>query len=86
MTWKVPFTSFLKSTRTKKKSTIEKNPQNYESIHNETCVYEQKPIKIVDFHETEEKKLKNVLKKEKQQEGRLPRKINFKKTEKTRTR
>ena len=27
-----------------------KNRQNYESVHNETCVYEQKPVKIDDFN------------------------------------
>ena len=31
-----------------------KNPQNYEHVHDETSVYEQKQIKIDDFNETEE--------------------------------
>ena len=38
----------------KKKKKIEqlgKNPQHYESVHNEARVYEQKPIKIDDFNE-----------------------------------
>ena len=32
-----------------------KNPQNYESVPNETSVYEQKPTKIDEFNEAEEK-------------------------------
>ena len=36
----------------------------------QTFVYEQKQIKIDDFNEAEEKKRKNVLEKEKENEGK----------------
>ena len=69
LTWKVPFTTFLKPTRTKKKKKkvqqLGENPQNYESVHNETSVYEQKPIKIDDFNEAEEKENKEHVEKRK---------------------
>ena len=55
-----------KTTTTKKKTEqFRKNPQNYESVHNETCVYEQKSIKISDFNEAEEKEVKERVEKRK---------------------
>ena len=54
-----------------------KNPQNYENIHNKTFGYEQKPIKINDFNEAEEKEVKGRVEKEKYKEGKLLRKVNF---------
>ena len=42
-----------------------KNPQNYEDIWNETCIYARKPIKIYDFNEAEEKEVKERVKNEK---------------------
>ena len=42
-----------------------KNPQNYESVYNETSVYEQKPIKTDDFNEAEEKEVKERVEKRK---------------------
>ena len=42
---------------------LRKKPQNYEDIHNETCVSQQKPIKIDDFNEGEEKEVKEHVKK-----------------------
>ena len=53
------FTLCLKPTRTKKKiEHLRKNPQNYENNHTEMCVFEQKPVKIDDFNEAEEKEVK----------------------------
>ena len=43
-----------------------KNPQNYESVPNETSVYEQKPTKINEFNEAEEKEVKERVEKRKQ--------------------
>ena len=42
-----------------------KNLQNYESVHNEASVYEQKPIKINDFNEAEDKEVKERIEKRK---------------------
>ena len=42
-----------------------KNPQKYEGVYNETSVYEQKPIKIDDFNEAEEKEIKEPVQKRK---------------------
>ena len=73
MTSKVPFILHLKLTRTKRKST------NYENVHNETSVYEQKPIKIDEFNV---KVKESRLKKENKKEERLPKTINYKKKKK----
>ena len=43
-----------------------KNPINYESIRKETNIYEQEPIKIDDFNESEETELKQRVEKRKQ--------------------
>ena len=40
-----------------------KNLQNYESVRNETNVSEEKPIKIDDFNEAEEKEVKEPVEK-----------------------
>ena len=45
--------------------TLGKNPQNYEDILNETCVYEQKPIKIDAFNKAKEKEVKERIEKRK---------------------
>ena len=42
-----------------------KYPQKYEGVCNETSVYEQKPIKIDDFNEAEEKEIKEPAEKRK---------------------
>ena len=44
---------------------LEKNPQNYENNHAETCVFEQKPINIDKFNEAEEKEVKERVEKRK---------------------
>ena len=57
-----------KDKKKKKKKKLQKlgeNPQNYESVHNETSVYKQKPIKIDDFNEAEEKENKEHVEKRK---------------------
>ena len=45
-----------------------KNPENYETIRNKTSVFEQKPIKIDDFNEIEEKEVKKRVEKRKQKQ------------------
>ena len=39
-------------------SSLGKNSENYETIDNETNLYEQKPITVDDFNEVEEKEVK----------------------------
>ena len=41
------------------------NPENYESIGNETYTFEQKPINVADFNEVEEKQVKERIEKQK---------------------
>ena len=41
------------------------NPPNYENVRNEADVYEQKPIKIDDFNEAEEKEIQERVEKRK---------------------
>ena len=41
------------------------NPENYESIRNETYTYEQKPINVADFNEVEEIEVKERVEKQK---------------------
>ena len=43
-----------------------KNPNNYESIRNETNIYERKPINIDDFNKAEEAEVKERVEKRKQ--------------------
>ena len=42
----------------KLQASLGKDPNNYGEIRNETSVYEQKPIKVHDFNEIEEKQVK----------------------------
>ena len=44
------------------------NPQSHKGISHEGSLYEQKAIKIDDFNETEAKKLKRAMQKEKEKE------------------
>ena len=46
-------------------SSLGKNPENYETIHNETNIYQQKPINYDDFNEVEEKEVKERVGKRK---------------------
>ena len=86
MTWKAPFTSSLKPTRTdkkkKKKEQLGKNSQNYESVYNETSAYEQKPIKTDDFNEAEEKEVKERAEKRKRKRREIAEKKKLKKKKK----
>ena len=43
-----------------------KNPENYENIHKEINIYEQKPVTIDDFNEVEEKEVKECVEKRRQ--------------------
>ena len=47
-------------------SSLGKNPENYENIHKETNIYEQKPVTIDDFNEVEEKEVKERVEKRRQ--------------------
>ena len=62
------FHIIFKTYKDKKKldSSLGKNPENYQSIRNETNIYEQKPINIDDFNETEENEVKERVEKQKQ--------------------
>ena len=44
---------------------LSKNPQSLAGVSNEVSVYEQKPIKIDDFNEIEEKEIKERVEKRK---------------------
>ena len=48
-----------------------KNYHNYEEIRNETCVYEQNPIKIDEFNETGEKEVKERIERRKQKRTKV---------------
>ena len=45
---------------------LAKNLENYETIRNETSVFKQKPIKVDNFKEIEEKEIKVWVEKQKQ--------------------
>ena len=47
-------------------SSLGKTPENYKNIHNETNIYEEKPINLNDFNEVEEKEVKERVEKRKQ--------------------
>ena len=44
---------------------LRKKPQNYKKIRIDVSVYEQRPIKIDDFNEAEENKIKEGVEKRK---------------------
>ena len=48
-----------------------KNYHNYEETRNETCVYEQNPIKIDEFNETREKEVKERIERRKQKRTKV---------------
>ena len=62
------FHSFFKTYKDKKQLEIYlgQNPENYETIRNETSVFEQKLIEVHDFNETKEKQVKERVEKRKQ--------------------
>ena len=43
-----------------------KNPDNYETTRNDTCVFEQKPIKVENFKKIEQRHVKERVEKRKQ--------------------
>ena len=51
-----------------------KNPENYESIRDETNIYEQKPINVDDFNEVKEKEVKERIEKRKQKRQEVAKK------------
>ena len=51
-----------------------KNPQNYENVRNETCIYKRKSIKINNSNEAEEKELKERVEKRKIQRREVAKK------------
>ena len=51
-----------------------KNPQNYENVRNETCIYKRKSIKINNSNEAEEKELKERVEKRKIQRTEVAKK------------
>ena len=82
---KSTFHIIFKTYKDKKKiEQLGKNPQSYESAHNKTCVYEQKPIKINDFNKAEEKEVKECIEKIKIKRREVAEKIKlfFKKKKK----
>ena len=52
------------------------NPQNYENVPDETNLYEQKPIKVNNFNEDEEKELKGRIEKRKTKRREVAKKTN----------
>ena len=65
-------------------SSLGKNPENYETIPNETNIYKQKPINVDDFNEVEEKEVKERVEKQKQKRREVAEKTNCCKKKKTR--
>ena len=57
-------------------SSLEKNPNNYQSIHDKTNIYEQKPINIGQFNEIAEAEVKERVEKRKQKDEKLLKKLN----------
>ena len=51
--------------RKKKMKLLGKSPKNYEEISNDVLVYKQKPVKIDDFNEGEQKEIKDRVEKRK---------------------
>ena len=49
----------------KLEASLGKNLNNYKKIRNETSAYEQKPIKVDDFNEIEEKQVKEWVERRK---------------------
>ena len=67
----------------KLESSLGKNPENYETIRNETNIQKQKPINIDDFNEVEEKEVKEGVEKQKQKRREVAEKNKLLKKKKT---
>ena len=65
-------------------SSMGKNPVHYKSIRKETNIYEQKPINIDDFNESEEAEVKQQVDKRKQKRRDVAEKNTLKKKTKGR--
>ena len=75
----------FKTYRDKKNiDSLGKNPHNYESVCNETSVYVQKPTKIDDFNDAEEKEVKEHVQKRKQKRREVNENKPFKEEKTTR--
>lgn len=57
-----------------------KNPQNYQNEHTVTNTFEQKPIKIDDFNDEEEKEVKERVEKRKMKTRQVAKKNKLLKT------
>ena len=64
-TFHIIFKTYKDKKKKKKTKQLGENLQNYESVHNEASVYEQKPIKTDDFNEAEDKVVKERIEKRK---------------------
>ena len=62
---------------------LRKNPNNYESIRDETNIFEQKPINMDQFNETEETEVKERVEKRKQERREVAEKNKLLKKNKT---
>ena len=62
---------------------LRKNPNNYESIRDETNIFEQKPINMDQFNETEEIEVKERVEKRKQERREVAEKNKLLKKNKT---
>ena len=67
----------------KKIESLGKNPLNYDSTQNETSLFEQKPVRIHEFNEAEEKEITECLERRKKKRRELLKIANLKKTKKT---
>ena len=63
--------------KNKFESSLGKNPENYETIRNETNIYEEKPVNVDDFNEVEEKEVKERVEKQKQKRCEVAEKIKL---------
>ena len=61
---------FSKPTKTRKIEQTGKNPQNYITEKNETCLFEQKPMEIDVFNDEEEKEIKERVEKLRKKKAR----------------
>ena len=73
------FHIFFKTYKDKKnlESSLGKIPENYETIHNETNIYQQKPVNIDNFNEVEEKEIKERVEKWKQKRCEVAKKYKL---------
>ena len=60
-----------------------KNHENYKNEHTERNIFEQKPIKIDDFNEAEEKEVKEQIEKRKMKRREVAEKNKLLKKEKS---